>query len=107
MFIYKTMFVLEREKKEVAMAPFFAFLLIGIFLGVATGVIKHEDWLGYFADVETSTLGALIGGMAFVFLSHQLENVVGGALLASLATAVVFLVIVKRIIDREPTHMHR
>jgi len=89
------------------MTPFFLFLFIGIILGLATGLIKHEDWIGFVADVEMGSLGAIMGGMAFVLITHQMENVAVEGLVISFFTALVFLVLVKRLIYTEPKEAHR
>jgi uncharacterized membrane protein YeaQ/YmgE (transglycosylase-associated protein family) len=87
------------------MAPLFWFLIIGVVLGLATGIIKHEDWIGFVADVEMGLLGAIVGGMSFILIGHHLDDVVG-AIIAAMLTAAVFLSMLKRVIYREPTHHH-
>ena len=87
------------------MAPIFWFLIIGIVLGLATGFFKHEDWIGFVADVEMGLLGAIAGGMAFVLIGGHLNDM-AGAVVAALLTAGVFLSLLKRVIYREPTHHH-
>lgn len=89
------------------MAPFFLFLFIGIILGFATGAVKHDDWIDFVADVETSLLGAIIGGMTFVVLGSHMSNDIAGSALVSLLTAVVFLGVLRRFVGRGPMPMHR
>lgn len=89
------------------MAPFFLFLFIGFALGFATGAVKHDDWIDFVADVETSLLGAIIGGMTFVVLGSHLNNDFAGSVLASVVTAVVFLGVLRRFVGRGPMPMHR
>jgi len=72
------------------MAPLFFFLFIGIFLVLATAFLRHETWLGFFADLELGVIGAIAGGMAFLLIGRQLGDVVG-AVTVSLATALLFL----------------
>jgi uncharacterized membrane protein YeaQ/YmgE (transglycosylase-associated protein family) len=88
------------------MALFFLFLFIGIILGLATGVIKHEDWIGVVGDVETSMIGAITGGTVFILLGYSMEDWFG-ALMVSFLTAVVFMGLMKRFINRGPTPVHR
>jgi uncharacterized membrane protein YeaQ/YmgE (transglycosylase-associated protein family) len=89
------------------MAPFFLFLFIGIALGFATGVIKHDDWIDFVADVETSLIGAIIGGMSFVMIGHHLNDGLGEALVTSLVTALVFMGVLRRFVGRGPMPQHR
>jgi uncharacterized membrane protein YeaQ/YmgE (transglycosylase-associated protein family) len=78
------------------MAPLFLFLFVGIILGLATAFIRHETWLGFFADLELGIIGAVVGGMAFVLVTRQL-GIVPGGLLVSLATAVLSLTLLGKL----------
>ncbi|HJT23515.1 MAG TPA: hypothetical protein VJ873_03010, partial [bacterium] len=93
--------------KEAAMAPFFLFLFIGLALGFVTGAIKHDDWIDFVADVETSLLGAIIGGMTFVVLGKHMSNDIGGSVLVSLVTAVIFWGVLRRFVGRGSMPAHR
>ena len=89
------------------MAPFFLFLFVGIGLGFVTGALKHDDWIDFVADVETSILGAIIGGMTFVVLGHHMSNDIAGSVLISLGTAVIFMGVLRRFVGKGPMPMHR
>lgn len=87
------------------MAPLFWFLFVGIILGVSMGLIKHKDWIDFFADIEMGLLGAITGGVAFLLIGRHPDDVMG-AVVASLLTAVLFLGLLKRVIYREPKLHH-
>jgi uncharacterized membrane protein YeaQ/YmgE (transglycosylase-associated protein family) len=87
------------------MAPLFWFLFIGLVLGLATGLIKHKDWIDFFADIEMGLLGAITGGVAFLLIVGNSDDVMGAALASSL-TAVLFLGLLKRVVYREPKLHH-
>ena len=89
------------------MAPFFLFLFIGIGLGFITGALKHDDWIDFVADVETSLLGAIIGGMTFVVMGSHLNNDYLTAFLISLATGLVFLGVLRHFVGKGPMPVHR
>lgn len=89
------------------MAPFFLFLFIGLALGFATGAVKHDDWIDFLADVETSLIGAIIGGMTFVIVGSHVSNDIVGSVLVSVLTAVIFLGVLRRFVGRGPMPMHR
>ncbi len=89
------------------MASFFLFLLVGIGLGFIAGAMKHDDWIDFVADIETSLLGAIIGGMTFVVAGHHVGNDLAGCLLVSLVTALVFLGILRRFVGKGPMPVHR
>ena len=78
------------------MAPFFLFLFVGILLGLATAFLRHETWLGFFADLELGIIGAVVGGMAFVLITRQL-GIVPGDLVVSLVTAVLSLTLLGKL----------
>lgn len=88
------------------MAPFFLFLFIGIGLGFVTGAIKHDDWIDFVADVETSLLGAIIGGMTFVVLGRHMSNDLIGSALISVGAAVVFLAVLRTFVGRGAVPHH-
>lgn len=89
------------------MAPFFLFLFIGIILGFATGFIKHEDWIDFVADVETSLIGAIVGGMTFVVMGHHVADNLGVAVLVSVVTAGVFLTALRTFVGHGQMPQHR
>lgn len=89
------------------MAPFFLFLFIGIGLGFITGTLKHDDWIDFVADVETSLLGAIIGGMTFVVLGRHLNNDYLASFGISLVTSLVFLGVLRRFVGKGPMPVHR
>ena len=89
------------------MAPFFLFLFIGIGLGFVTGALKHDDWIDFVADVETSLLGAIIGGMTFVVMGSHLNNDFLSAAAISLGTGLVFLGVLRGFVGHGAMPVHR
>ena len=84
------------------MASLFLFIFVGIALGLGTGLVKHEDWIGFVADIELSILGALAGGMAFVLLTRSPESSLAG-FAVSLAAGILLLAVMKPLYrDRKP-----
>ncbi len=86
------------------MAPLFWFLFIGLGLGLATGFLKHDDWLDRIADLEIGLLGAIIGGMTFVLTGNHMQDPLGFMAVA-LVSALMLMALLKRLISREPKTM--
>ena len=78
------------------MAPLFYFLFTGIFWGLMTAWVRHEDGFGAFSDVELGLLGSIIGGMTYVLWSHNASFTLVTFLLPP-TTAMLAILVVGRV----------
>ncbi|MEX0681411.1 MAG: GlsB/YeaQ/YmgE family stress response membrane protein [Balneolales bacterium] len=73
------------------------FLLVGLIAGWIAGLIMRGEGFGIIGNLVVGVLGALVGGYLFEWLNITPDEGFWGALVTSLAGAIVFLTIIRLI----------